>query len=103
MNLKLQCLNSWPLFSYFIVYSRVKHRQISHHYLKTYTLVTVNYHENLNTTCAVMFELFMVQNVTETAFLEKETTTSSETLVHVCQITQHYVPEDAYSYLLHNL
>jgi hypothetical protein len=81
----------------------VKHRQISHHYLKSYTLVAVNYHENLNTSFAVRFELFMVQIVTETAFLEKVTTISSETSVHACQITQHYVPEDAYSYLLLNL
>jgi len=65
--------------------------------------VSVNYHENLNTSFAVRFELFMAQIVTETAFCDKETTVCSETSVYVCQITQHYVPEDTYSYLLHTL
>jgi len=97
------------VFSYFIVSSPVKHWQISHHYLKAYTLVSVNYHENLNTIFAVRFEHFVVRIVTETAYRVKETATPSETTVHVCQITQYYyyyyyVPEDAYySYLLHNL
>lgn len=71
MNLKLQCLNFWTLFSYFIVHSRVKHRQISHRYLKAYTLVAVNYRENLNTSFAVRFELFMVQIVTELLSLKR--------------------------------
>jgi hypothetical protein len=91
------------VFSYFSVSSRVKHWQIGHHYLKAYALVSVNHLGNLNTSFAVRFEPFMVQIVTETAFRDKETTTSSETSVCVCQITRHYVPEDAYSYLLHNL
>jgi hypothetical protein len=64
----------------------MKHWQISHQYLKVYTLVSVNYLGNLNPSFVVRFELFMVHTVTETAYCAKETATCSETLVHVWQI-----------------
>jgi len=100
MNLKLQYLNSWPVFSYFSVSSCVKHQTLLSE--SVYTGGSKLPWKPKHFICSQVWA-FHGSDCNWNCFLEKETTTSSETSVHVCQITHHYVPEDAYSYLLHNL